>query len=125
MVGITTATIIILLSGGGDVEHYLTDLKKDVKKHVDDKTRRKAILDESKALSKELKTLGKQVDDSIEDIARVHVEFGSEEADFQALTSQLVAQQKEASRLILDARDTMHEQMTREVWEAVFKAAEE
>ena len=125
MVGVTTATIIILLSGGGDVEHFLTEVKKGVKEHIEDKDRRKIILSESKDLSKDLKKLGKQIDRHFEDVSDVHADFHSGEDDFDAATAQLVNDQKVLSELILDARDNMKAQMTREEWEAVFAAPEE
>jgi hypothetical protein len=121
MVGVTTAAIIILLSGGGDVEHYLTGIKKNVKNHVADKDRRALILDESKQLSKDLKALGKIVDKHIENLTHTHANFQSLEEDFDGITANLLSDQKQASKRMLDARDVMHEQMTREEWEAVFK----
>lgn len=120
MVGITTATIIILLSGGGDVEHYLTGIKKSVKSHVHDKGRRELILDESKQLSKDLKALGQQIDQHVEDLVHIHANFQALENDFDAGTARLVSDQQQAVKLILDARDVMHKQLTREEWAAVF-----
>ena len=124
MIGVTTATIIILLSGGGEVEHSLTGLKKPVKKNIDDKGRQKLILDESKALSKDLKSLGKEIDGHVENFVKVHADFYSTGADFDFVTEQLVADQKQATKRILDARDVMHEQMTRDEWNAVFQSTE-
>lgn len=120
MVGITTATIIILLSGGG-ADHYLTDLKGPLKEHVPDKERRSEILDAGKALSKDLKPLGKEIDEHFADFVRVHADYHSMETDFDSATARLVADQKKATQLMLDARDAMHEQMTREEWDAVFQ----
>lgn len=121
MVGVTTAAIIILLSGGGGVEHYLTDLKKEVNKTIEDKDRKKVILNESKALSKELKTLGKEINSHFKDVIQVHADFHATEAAYDAVLKQLVADQNKATALILDARDSMHEQMTKEEWQAVFR----
>lgn len=121
MVGITTAAIIVLLSGGGDLEHYLTDLKKEVKIHVTDKEQRGVILDESKQLAKDLKALGKQIDQHIEDLSRTHANFQALEGDYDQVTANLVSDQKQASKRMLDARDVMHAQMSKAEWEAVFK----
>lgn len=122
MVGVTTAAIIVLLSGGGGVEHFLTDFKKEVKSTIEDKDRQKLILNESKALSKELKSLSKDINGHFDDLVKVHSDFYSSEAGFDSVLKQLVADQKKATTLILDARDAMHEQMTKEEWEAVFTA---
>lgn len=124
MVGITTATIIILLSGGGDVEHYLTDIKKNVKSHVDDTDRRKLILEERKQLSKDLKALGKEVDKHFEALFLAHAAYQSLESDFDAATARLVADQKQTARRMLDARDVMRAQTTEQEWEAIFKVTE-
>ncbi len=91
MVGITTATIIILLSGGGETEHYLTGLKKGVKNHVEDKGRRELILDESKVLSKNLKSLGKEIEGHFTGLVQVHADFQSVEADFDAADEVVVS----------------------------------
>ena len=122
MIGITTATIIVLLNGGGDMGYFLADLKGAVKKNIDDKDRRNLILDEKKALSKELKPLEKEINKHFEDFVKVHADFHSTEADFDVVTEQLVADQKRTTKRILDARDIMHEQMTKEEWTAVFKS---
>ena len=121
MVGITTATIIVLLYGGGDIDHYLTDINKGVKKNIEDKARREIILDESKDLGKALKSLTKEVEQHVEEVIHVHADFHSGEADFDAATAKLVDDQAKATQLILDAREVMRAQTTRKEWEAIFK----
>lgn len=121
MIGITTATIIVLLSGGSDLNHYLTGINKNVKKHVADKERRRMLLDESKDLSKELKSLIKDVNGHIEDLTHVHADFQALGTDFEAIKAKMVADQKKAAELILDAREVMRAQTTKEEWEAIFK----
>lgn len=125
MVGITAATIIILLSGGSDLQHYLTSVDKSVKKNVVDKDRKKIILQESKDLSKTLKSLNKDINKHVDAILQVHVDFHASENAYDETTAQLVADQAKAADLILDAREVMRAQMTREEWEAVFAKAEE
>ena len=120
----TLAALTVLFLGGGSLEFYLTNLKSDVKEHVQDKACRKIILDAGKALSKDLKTLEKEVLDHVEDLAEVHSEYDSAASDFDEDVAALKADQKELSRLVLDARETMHEQMTKEEWEAVFAEKE-
>ena len=122
MVGITIATIFVLVGGGGDVDHFLTDLKKDVKTNVADKNRQKLILGEGKALSKNLKSLGKEINGHFKEYVAVNVDFRATETEFETAINQLITDQKESAKLILDARDAMHEQMTKEEWEAVFKS---
>ncbi len=121
---IGTLTLLMLIFGGGGLEFYLTNLKGDVKEHVQDKARQELIIDASDALSSNLQTLGKQIDVHFEDLIAVHADFHSIATDFDAATAQLRADQKEVSQLILDARDAMHKQMTKEEWEAVFQASE-
>lgn len=121
---IGTLTLLMLIFGGGGLEFYLTNLKGDVKEHVQDKARQELIIDASEALSSNLQTLEKQIDVHFEDLIAVHADFHSIATDFDAATAQLRADQKEVSQLILDARDAMHKQMTKEEWEAVFQASE-
>lgn len=124
MIGITTATIIVLLSGGNDLQHYLTTVDKNVKNNVENKARRKIILNESKDLSKALKSLNKDINKHVDAIVQVHADFQALEKDYDEATAQLVADQAKAAELILDAREVMRAQMTREEWEAVFKKEE-
>ena len=119
-----TLTILLLIFSGGSLEFYLTHMKSDVKAHVQDKARQVIIIDASKALAKDLKELGEEIDDHFEDWVEVHSEYDSVASDFDKVVAGLKADQKELSRLVLDARDTMHEQMTKEEWEAVFAEAE-
>ncbi len=121
---IGTLTLLMLIFGGGGLEFYLTNLKGDVKEHVQDKARQELIIDAGKVLSEDLQTLEKQIDVHFEDLIAVHTDFHSVATDFDAATANLKADQKEVSQLILDARDAMHKQMTKEEWEAVFQASE-
>lgn len=119
-----TLAYLIILFGDGGLEHYLTDLKGDVKEHVQDKARQELIIDEGKALSGEMETLGKQIDEHFNDLVVVHGEFTSSAADFDEVSAKLKTDQAEAAQLILDARDAMHEQMTKEEWTAIFAKVE-
>ena len=120
-----TLAILILLFGGGDgLAFYLTNLKGDVKEHVQDTAQQKIIIETSKALSKDLAELAGEIDDHFEDLVEVHSDYDSAESDFDKATAALKADQKELSRLVLDARDVMHDQMTKEEWNAVFAEAE-
>jgi flagellar motility protein MotE (MotC chaperone) len=118
---IATITALIIIFGGSGLEFYLTNLKGPVKEHVQDKERQENIFDASKALSKNLKQLRKRTDANFGDLIKVHGDYQSAEADFAEVTDRLLENQKEVSKLILDARDAMHGQMTKEEWEAVFK----
>ncbi len=115
-----TLAVLIILFSGGSLEFYLTNLKKPVKEHVQDKACQEIIIDTSKALAKDLQTLGEEVNGHFEDLVEVHGEYDSVASDFDEVVAELKADQKELSRLVLDARDTMHDQMTKEEWEAVF-----
>ena len=116
-----TLAILMLLFGGGGLDFYLTNLKGNVKEHVQDKARQELIIDAGDTLSKELQSLGKQIDTHFKDLVVVHADFQSSEKDFDAVAINLMEDQKAASKLVLDARDAMHEQMTKEEWEAVFQ----
>jgi hypothetical protein len=120
---IATITALIIIFGSG-LEFYLTDLKKPVKEYVQDKARQEIIIDAGKTLSKELKELEKQVDENFQALVEVHSQYHSTAADYNEVTVRLRANQKESSRLILDTRDVMHNQMTKEEWEAVFQSSE-
>ena len=120
----TLTLLILLFGGGGGLAFYLTNLKGDVKEHVQDKACQEIILDASKALAKDLAALAGEIDDHFEDLAEVHSEYDSAASDFDNVVADLNADQKKLSRLVLDARDAMHEQMTKEEWEAVFAETE-
>lgn len=122
---IATITALILIFGGGGLEFYLTDIKKPVKEHVQEKERRTLILDESKALKKDLKEIRKDIEEHLDDLIDVHTAYASAPAAYDAVGKILLADQKTSSTRVLDARDVMHEQMTREEWEAVFAEPEE
>lgn len=125
MVGITIATIVVLMgSSGSDVQHYLTNAKARVKSTVQDKSRQKIILKEGKDLNKELKSLSKSIEQHIKELVMLHQNYHATGADFDAITERLIEDQKKAAQFILEARDHMHEQMSREEWNAVFQPAE-
>jgi len=120
-----TLALLMLLFGGDGLVFYLTNLKGDVKEHVQDKARQEIIIETSKNLSKDLEELAEEIDDHFEDLLEVHSEYDSVASDFDVATAALKADQKELSRLVLDARDAMHEQMMKEEWEAVFKSEDQ
>ncbi len=121
---IATITALILIFGGGSLEFYLTNLKGPVKEHVQDKARQEIIIDAGKALAAELAGFEEEINEHFEDLVEVHRAYDSTASDFDEATAKLLADQKKLSRMVLDARDTMHEQMTREEWEAVFQEEE-
>ncbi|MCK5675674.1 MAG: hypothetical protein KAH99_01510 [Verrucomicrobia bacterium] len=119
-----TLTILMLLFSGGSLEFYLTNMKGDVKEHVQDKARQEIIIDAGDVLAKDLKELAEAVSGHFEDWVEVHGEYDSVASDFDEVVADLKADQKKLSRLVLGARDTMHNQMTKEEWDAVFAEAE-
>ena len=119
-----TLAVLMFLFSGGSLEFYLTNMKGDVKEHVQDKARQEIILDAGDVLAKDLQTLGAEVNDHFEDWVEAHSEYDSTESDFDEVVADLKADQKELSRRVLDARDVMHEQMTKEEWNAVFAEKE-
>ncbi|MDF7822942.1 hypothetical protein P4B35_02875 [Pontiellaceae bacterium B12227] len=125
-VGITIAALAVLFGakGGGGPSHFLTDAETQIKSVVSDKTRRKAILDEIGDLSKKLRVLEKKIEAHLKDYAAVHSDFHASETDFDAVSANFSADQQEVAKLILDTRETMREQMTREEWNAVFQSLE-
>ena len=62
---VSNITALILIFGSGSLEFYLTNLKSDVKEHVEDKERQKSIIATGKTLEKELRSLvgsGRKID---------------------------------------------------------------
>ena len=121
---IATITALMLIFGGGNLEFYLTNLKKPVKEYVVDKERRDAILEAGKELEKELKVLSKDIGEHFEELIEVHAEYESTTDDYLAAGNPLKADQNRLTMLVLDTRDAMKENMTRAEWEAVFEAVE-
>jgi hypothetical protein len=119
IIGILAAFMFIFGSGG--LEFYLTNLKDPVKAAVQDKQRQEIVLHTSKTLAKDLKALQKDVQKQFEAYVKTHEDYDATPAEFDAITARLVAEQTQLSQLVLDARDTMHKQMTAEEWGAVFK----
>jgi hypothetical protein len=118
---IATITVLIIIFGGSGLEFYLTNIKAPVKEYVQDKDRQDTILKASKALSKELKGIREQTDANFGDLIKAHGNYLSTKSDFTEVTDRLLENQQDTIRATLDARDIMHEQMTREEWDAVFK----
>jgi hypothetical protein len=121
IIGILTV-LALLFAGGGSLEFFLTNLKEPVKAHVQDKDRRGAVLDASKALGKELKALNKDVKDQFKDYTDLHADYTSTAADFDAVTDKMIASQSQLSKHVLDARDEIKKNLTAEEWAAIFKA---
>jgi hypothetical protein len=119
-----TLALLMFLFGGGGLEYYLTNLKGDVKEHVASEASQEKIIQASKKLSSELGTLQTEIDDHFKELVEIHADFRSSAEDFDAVAAKLVIDQKAATSFVLDARDTMHEQMTRDEWEAVFRSPE-
>ena len=122
---IATITALMLIFGGGNLEFYLTNLKKPVKEYVVDKERRDAILEAGKELEQELKVLSKDIEEHFEGLIEVHAEYESTTADYLAAGDRLKADQNTLAGLVLDTRDAMKENMTRAEWEAVFSEVED
>ena len=122
---IATITALILIFGGGNLEFYLTNLKKPVKEHVVDKERRDAILEAGKELKKELKGLSKEIEEHFEELIEMHGEYESTTGDYLAAGAKLKADQNTLAGLVLDTRDAMKENMTRAEWEQVFSEVED
>jgi hypothetical protein len=119
---IATLAALMLIFGGGTLEFYLTNLKSDVKEHVQDKDCQKIIIAAGKTLEKELKELQKDTEDHFAELVEVHSEYDSMPEDYDTAGENLKADQKRLSTLVLDTRDVMKEQMSREEWNAVFQA---
>ena len=117
---IALATLCLFLFGSGGLEFYLTNLKDPVKEHVADEARQDAILDAGKALSKQMKDVQKEVEKQFAAYVDAHADFESTPQDFDAVTENMVAQQKKLSGMVLETRAAMHSQMTEAEWRAVF-----
>lgn len=113
--------IVLLFSSGGGLEFYLTNVKDAVEDHVKDEAKQKVILAASDDLTNQLEVLSKDVEKQFRSYVKVHSDPNSTAADFDEVTAKLVAEQQKMAKMILDARDKMHGQMTKEEWESVFK----
>ena len=121
-VGVTTATILLLVFGSGkDLGHYLVNSDKAIKTVVEDKPRRGEILDVTKQLSKDLKKERKVYIAAVEDYLDLHQSYEATSEDFDAQLEEILGQQQQLIETTLDARDKMHERMTADEWHAVFK----
>lgn len=115
-----TLALLMLIFGGGGLEYYLTNLKGDVKEHVVQQENQERIIEASKQLSSDLETLQIEINSHFEDLVMVHADFRSSAADFDAVAKTIVSDQNKATKLILDARDAIHADMTETEWAAVF-----
>ncbi|ADE55699.1 hypothetical protein [Coraliomargarita akajimensis] len=125
MIGITIGVVVLLLGGGDKVEHHLVSMQDSVKAVITDKDRRKAVMQESKVLAKDLVEVQKQVQQHLDHLVDVHKNFGSTKADFMVVAEALQADQMEAAMLLMETRDRIKAQMSREEWEAVFRVEQE
>ncbi len=115
-----TALFLFLFGGGGSLEFYLTNLKDPVKAEVQDKARQDVILDASKALSKELAAIQKDVSEGFKGYVKAHADYESTPADFDAVTDEMIESQLKLAKAVLETRAAMHAQMTEAEWNAVF-----
>ena len=114
--------LLALLLMGGHGGATLSNIEEGVKDQVPDKVRRAEILDISKQLEDELRTIEKRLNAHFDEFAKVETAYGSVDADFDAVTAKLRDDARDTSKAVLDAREGMREQMTRAEWDAVFKA---
>lgn len=116
--------IFLLLFMGGGLADQLVHVDDQAKAHISDKDRREKVIDASNQLNKELETVVKSLNSHFGELVDVNAEYSSTEADFDAVRAKLKSDQAAATKAVLDARDAMHEQMTREEWTAVFTPKE-
>lgn len=123
MVAALLAVILLLFMGGG-MASQLANIDDQAKEHIADKARREKVIDASKDLNEELETVIKSLDSHFGELVNVNADYASKEADYDAVRARLKADQAAATKAVLDARDKMHEQMTRAEWTAVFTPTE-
>lgn len=115
------ALLVAILIGGGAADSK--ELEKQVKAQISDKARGKEIIVIAQKRDKDLKGMEKALGAGFEELIRVHRDFGTTAADFDAVEVQLVKNQQAIAKTMLDARDAMKKQMNREEWTAVFSPA--
>ena len=121
-VGVTTATILLLVFGtGGGLGHYLVNSDKAIKTVVEDKPRRSELMDITKQLGKDLKKERKVYIAAVEDFLDLHQTYETTPDEFDAQLEEILGQQQQLIETTLDARDKMHENMTADEWHSVFK----
>lgn len=114
------AAFLVLLGGGGSHEYMPINIEKPVKEHVEDKDCRKAIMDASDELSKELTTIQKEVEGLLEDYSDVLDNFTSAPSEFDDVAEQMTDQYEKICDKTVETRKKMRAQMTEEEWSAVF-----
>ena len=121
-VGVTTATILMLVFGtGGGLGHYLVNSDKAIKTAVEDKPRRSEVLDITKQLAKDLKKERKVYIAAVEDYLELHQNYETTPDEFDGQLEEIMGQQQQLIETTLDAREAMKEQMTVDEWHSVFK----
>jgi hypothetical protein len=119
MIAALLAVFFLLFMSGG-LASQLADIDDQAKEHVAEKARREIIIDASKTLNEELEKVVKSLDEHFGELVDVNADYASTESDFDAVRAKLKTDQTTATQAVLDARDKMHKQMTREEWSAVF-----
>lgn len=122
---VATATVLILLFGGGNtIENYLVDIKKPVKAAVEKKETVYTILGLSETLEKDLKTQNRELTKLSEAFLDHHIDYNSTMEEFEAVIEEMMAARQKAQEHILETRSRMKNAMTRQEWTQVFNLGE-
>lgn len=120
MVAALIAIIALLMLGGAAGTGWTSDLEKPVKKQVDEKVRREAVLDALHDCESGMEEVGDALQKHFTELLDAHIEFQSSENTFDAVTEKLKADQAKAFRLDMDTRRIMKAQLSESEWNAVF-----
>jgi transcription termination factor NusB len=111
--------------GGNDFEYKMTDLKKPAKEHIEDGTRRDSVIQASKQLGKDAKALKEEVLEHYEQLVKMHYAYESDAADYDVAGALLKEDYRKLIAGVLDTRDELHKNMTKEEWTEIFTLDDE
>lgn len=120
MVAALIALLAILMLGGAAGTGWTADLEKPVKKQVDDKVRREAVLDALGDHEDGMEKVGDSLQDHFSGLLNAHLDFQSSEKTFDATTENLKADQMQAFKLDVALRRKMKAELSEAEWNAVF-----
>ena len=89
MIAALIALIALLMLGGAAGTGWTADLEKPVKKQLDDKTRREAVLDALDDYEEGMDGISDSLQEHFTDLLKSHIDFQSSENTFDAVAEKL------------------------------------
>jgi hypothetical protein len=114
-------TLIASLLGGDGLNYHLAHIEESVKEYVQDTERQNAVFAAGKELEEQMSEIWKAYSKEAEAFFEINNSYEAKPEDFDERTDKLLTVQEQVKTSVLNARDKMHEQMTEEEWNAVFR----